>query len=433
MQQLTPKDKFIQKAQVKHGNKYDYSKVIYTGDKDKVEIVCPIHGSFWQRPSSHTSGVGCKHCGPLFVEAASQFVTKAREKHGNKYDYSKVVYVGSKKKVEIICPEHGSFWQTSGDHLAGCGCRTCSGQPRYTTESFIAKAEEVHGLKYEYCKVVYTDNKTKVEIICPEHGSFWQTPSNHINNKQGCPTCGVNGLTMSLSEFKNRAWEVHGFRYDYRKVVYVGSRDKVEIICREHGSFWQRPHDHLNNKQGCPVCAKSTKMTHVSFLEQAQDIWGNMYDYSRVVFDHPEIPILIKCKSHNLAFKQTPYNHLNGAYGCPKCRNDPDRTSTLYIIHCTGNGESFYKVGMTHRTVEYRMRGSRMPYDFTIIYEWKTTAHHGYFMEKGIKTIIASNDRYKYTPLIEFGGSPSECFQELDEVLSYAVPTLSKLGIKLNK
>jgi hypothetical protein len=104
-----------------------------------------------------------------------------------KYDYSKVKFEHVNKHVCIICPEHGEFWQKPGIHLRGYGCPICGGSKRLTNEEFIEKARLVHEDKYDYSKVNYINTSTKVCIICPEHGEFWQTPNSHLFGA-GCPT-----------------------------------------------------------------------------------------------------------------------------------------------------------------------------------------------------------------------------------------------------
>ena len=116
------------------------------------------------------------------------FIKKAKEVHGDKYDYSKVVYKGNRTLVTIVCPIHGEFQQKPSNHLSGNGCPDCSGNKRLTTEDFIKKAREVHGDKYDYSKVKYVNTSTKVCIVCPEHGEFQQTPNDHLGGK-GCPNC----------------------------------------------------------------------------------------------------------------------------------------------------------------------------------------------------------------------------------------------------
>ena len=113
------------------------------------------------------------------------FITKAHEIHGHKYDYSKVEYVDDKTKVCIIDPEYGEFLQKPNDHLKGCGCpkrdvEQNSKNQTLSAKAFLKKARLVHGDKYDYSKVEYVNGSTKVCIISPELGEFWQTPIEHI-------------------------------------------------------------------------------------------------------------------------------------------------------------------------------------------------------------------------------------------------------------
>jgi len=197
MPKKTNKNTFIEKAKKIHGDKYDYSKVEYINDKTKVCIICPEHGEFWQDPHTHLKGSGCKKCYWSNKYTTKAFIEKSKKIHGDKYDYSKVVYNGSLDKVCIICPEHGEFWQLAYVHLKGHGCPHCDKSKKLTTESFIEKAKKIHGDKYDYSKVEYTNNHTKVRIICPEHGEFWQDPRHHLNGC-GCQACNESKLETSM-------------------------------------------------------------------------------------------------------------------------------------------------------------------------------------------------------------------------------------------
>jgi len=188
MKKLTTEE-FIFKARKIHSNKYDYSKVEYINNSTKIVIVCPEHGKYKQRPQNHVDRKqGCPTCGGTKKLDVESFVVKAREIHGDKYDYSKVKYINNKKKVVILCLEHSKFKQTPHDHLTGYGCPLCGGTNKLDIEEFVIKAKEVHGLKYDYSKVRYINNRTKVIIVCSEHGEFSQTPSHHLN-RCGCPSC----------------------------------------------------------------------------------------------------------------------------------------------------------------------------------------------------------------------------------------------------
>ena len=134
---------------------------------------------------------------------------------------------------------------------------------KLTTKEFIEKAVLVHGVKYDYSKIEYINNKTKIIIVCPTHGEFKQQPSNHTGNKQGCPKCSEEWLTsFNLNQrstnidFIEKAKKIHGEKYDYSLVNYVNKNTKIKIICSKHGVFEQRPKHHLV-KCGCPKCLNS--------------------------------------------------------------------------------------------------------------------------------------------------------------------------------
>ncbi len=196
-----------------HGDIYNYSLVKYENSKKKVEIICNIHGSFLQTSNNHLNGYGCKKCGYLSSKLSKQetkeiFILKANKKHNFKYDYSKSVYRGCKIDIEIICGIHGSFLQKPYKHLDGQGCIECgkinSIEKRKTTiENFCKKASIIHNFKYEYNKSVYINSITKIEIMCDTHGSFLQTPHDHLDG-HGCPTCkssrGENKISKYLDE-----------------------------------------------------------------------------------------------------------------------------------------------------------------------------------------------------------------------------------------
>lgn len=200
-----------------------------------------------------------------------QFIEKAKKVHGDKYDYSKVDYVNPKTKVCIICSEHGEFWQKPYNHLNGQGCSKCrygmlSNKYKKTTEQFIEEAKKIHGDKYDYSKVNYNLCQDKVIIICPKHGEFKQRPLSHIQG-QGCPHCynesKIGKYILGNDNFIKKARKVHGDKYDYSRVEYTLTRNKVAMICPIHGEFEQTPEGHLQGK-GCPMCGN-----HLSKAENA--------------------------------------------------------------------------------------------------------------------------------------------------------------------
>ena len=229
-----------------------------------------------------------------------EFIERAREVHGDKYDYSKVEYKSAHTKVCIICPEHGEFWQTPNAHLyLKCGCSKCMKNVKGTTDEFIERSRKIHSNKYDYSKVEYINSKTKVCIICPKHGEFWQKPNGHLNG-QGCPSC--NKITSD--DFIQKATLIHNGKYDYSKVDYKTAKTKVCIICPEHGEFWQAPGSHLSGK-GCPHCLSSkiedtieTKLNemNVNFEKQKTFNWLKSKRNMRLDFYLPEYNIAIECQ-----------------------------------------------------------------------------------------------------------------------------------------
>ena len=253
-------------------------------------------------------------------KTTEQFIEEARQIHGDKYNYSKVEYINAKTKVCIICPIHGEFWQRPNEHLKGCGCPKCGIEKKsYTTEEFIEKARKVHGGKYDYSKVEYTDSKTKVCIICPEHGEFWQTPQSFLEG-HGCQRCTAR-YHFTQEEFINEAKKIYGDKYDLSKTKFINSRTKITFECPIHGKQTVLPHNFLKGK-GCPKCAKKRGASKIimglsKFINLATEIHNNKYYYSKVEYVNSATKVCIICPEHG-EFWQSPNSHLQG-HGCPFC------------------------------------------------------------------------------------------------------------------
>lgn len=203
---MTRKELFISKAIEKHNNIYDYSSVDYINNRTKVKIKCPVHGFFEQTPMKHLTG-GCKKCGVLKTKEKRKksnitFMCEAKQTHGDKYDYSSVKYENAKEKIIIICKTHGEFEQTPDNHIKGNGCPSCSYEKRRDNkESFIAKANLIHNNTYLYDNIVYKGSNELIEIICKNHGVFYQTATSHLQGK-GCNECGNTYKGFSKTTFK---------------------------------------------------------------------------------------------------------------------------------------------------------------------------------------------------------------------------------------
>jgi hypothetical protein len=263
------KQRFILKAQEKYGNKYDYSKVNYVNSCTKVTMICSIHGDFEQRPTYHLLGTGCKPCA-ITQRARSrkssirEFIQKANMIHNYKYDYSKTIYIHNMQHVIIICSIHGEFQQSPHNHLHGNGCKLCgiiktTSIRKSSTNEFIEKANIIHNYNYDYSKTKYIDNHTNIIIICPLHGEFQQWPSSHLRGSK-CNRCTsiiqANNARHTTEEFIKKASTVHSHKYDYSKTIYSACKDKVIIICPNHGPFSQVANYHLSGN-GCSRCGRN--------------------------------------------------------------------------------------------------------------------------------------------------------------------------------
>lgn len=370
-------EEFIARARAAHGDRYDYSRAVYMGSAQKICIKCPAHGVFEQRPNGHLKGKGCYFCGQASkassrIYSQEKFIALAHKMHGNLYNYSLVNYQGSGNKISIICAIHGVFNQDPSSHLMGIGCPKCgflvtAAATRHSQQQFLIKAHEVHGNKYDYSRLEYVDTQRKVTIGCPIHGGFSQKPINHLHG-QGCPACGrvATGRAKRLDQgqFLAKSQAVHGSRYDYSLANYTVNSKKVTIICRKHGPFEQKPAGHMIG-DGCPACGSITQAQH------AGKEWSN---------------------------------RANG------------RRALLYLLRMFAEGEQFYKVGITYRSVKER-------YSFRLLagYQYEVLALHTSQNAAAVwdweQSILETYAHLKYRPKQKFAGD-GECFSSADEILA---------------
>lgn len=186
-----------------------------------------------------------------------EFIEKANNVHNNKYDYSKVKYINTRTKVLIICPIHGEFWQTPNAHLSKQGCPKCatlikSDKLKLSIDEILDRFKLLHENKYTYDFSNYKNVDSIISIKCNKHNYWFKQKVYHHLNGNGCPICN-HGIKYNNEEFIIKAKDIHSETYDYSKVNYVNKNTPVEIICSKHGSFWQKPHDHICGC-GCPKC-----------------------------------------------------------------------------------------------------------------------------------------------------------------------------------
>lgn len=276
------------------------------------------------------NGIGCKPCsrtesGRKRAMTQEEFILRAKEAHGEKYDYSKVEYVNSQKHVTIICPAHGEFSQSANAHIRGQGCRQCSNgssgdRNRLSQEEFLVRLTTL-GTGYGLEKVNYTSMDKPITLVCSDHGPFTARAGNALYRKSGCPKCAreLTGLRSRkpLSYYVEKSRAVHGDRFEYLGIEYQGAAAYLRVLCRDHGEFLQLAQDHIKGV-GCSKCAVEI-YDHPSFINVATRVHGSRYDYSQAIYNKALSKVIICCKDHG-PFTQTPSSHINGQ-GCPRCAN----------------------------------------------------------------------------------------------------------------
>lgn len=371
------------------------------------------------------------------------FVSRSVDKHGDKYDYSRADYIDLRTHVEIVCPIHGSFYQSPVLHLRGSGCHRCSvARQQSCTEVFIEKSRQLFGDRFDYSKVCYVTAKTKVTLVCNKHGTeFNITPNNHFNYEDGgCRECGADTLNRKLAlnptEFIRRAEEIHGC-YDYSLINYKNSKSKVDVICKIHGAFSVSPSNHLKGR-GCPKCgrikrARSKVATaRREFEDKAILVHGDKYDYSLVEYKWADLPVKIICPEHG-EFLQTPNTHLNGC-GCKRCASygyDPEFPSIFYLFNFMVDGKSFtgygitrnYKDRMQHHKRQLCINGISIADSFLFNSD---NGHIPMLLEKEIKAT------FKLSPLSEsvVGFKTESTDTPFEEVLLFCKNFISTRGFK---
>lgn len=422
-------DEFIRKAIEKHGDKYIYSKVTYVNAKTHVIIICKLHGEFKQIPYSHYgNGFGCRKCGRMKLSenmrhSTQDFIRKATEKHGDKFDYSVSDYKGVDSRIKIICKLHGEFSPIAGNHLTGDGgcieCRKikCRSIFSMSTGEFISRAKEIHGDDFDYSKVRYVNYQTKVVIICKIHGEFEQTPGEHL---AGCKCGKCKGIRISLAQrytreqFIEKAIAKHGNVYDYSLVDYVDSQTPVKIICNIHGVFEQTPNSHTGGSKCC-YCSSHRVHELNSLASKFPDIakeWHPTKNLDKSPNDFmpfSEKHVWWKCsKNPTHVWKGSIGNRTNRGRGCSKCASTFSKISLEWLRYIevkysvkiqtalSENGE--YKIPST----QYKADGYCL--ENNTIYEFHGSIWHGdprhvnYDPDKLIHG-VSLQDRYNNTQI----------------------------------
>lgn len=286
---------FESRARAIHGTRYEYG--IYGGSGKKIEIICKLHGRVMQWPAAILKGMGCTKCTNRYTISTQEFIERAREVHGDRYEYG--VYTNTTTNITITCATHGAFDQLPSNHLNGFGCPSCTGNKRLTQEEFEERAKLIHGNRYEYGK--FTSTGKCIDITCQHHGIFAQSASQHLRG-DGCPKCANKHVTQL--EFIEKAHKVHGNIYEYG--TYSKALNKIKIICPVHGPFDQIANDHLNGF-GCPRCTttgySNLQIEWLDYITQKEGI-GILHAYNACEFKIPGIgKVDGYCESTNTVYE----------------------------------------------------------------------------------------------------------------------------------
>jgi very-short-patch-repair endonuclease len=226
-------------------------------------------------------------------------------------------------------------------------------------EDFIRSANDIHGSVYSYNLYEGFNLSNKVEIVCKRHGKFYQNGYKHLSG-QKCPKCNNEEKQLTIQEFVVRATSIHQSKYDYSLVSFSNTRDKIIIICREHGEFKQFVNNHLNKKYGCKKCADSKKSISVDdFLVKANIVHNNKYHYELSGIINNRQKINIFCKKHG-RFEQSILNHLSGN-GCYMCKSS--KGEMIICNYLERNKYNFKREKTFDKCVDNR----KLKFDFFLI------------------------------------------------------------------
>ena len=197
------------------------------------------------------------------TKTTEEFIKESKLKHGDRFDYSRVIYINNKSKISIGCKKHGFFEQRASSHLSGNGCHQClkenrnpyRGKEKIFEQNFKELGRKIHNGKYDYSMSNYERNNKKMSIICPHHGIFFQTAYEHTVRKHGCPKC--VGKFKTNDEFIKSCRQIHNNKYDYRFCEYKNYNSVIRIICPKHGEFSQKARYHISGS-GCFSCRESS-------------------------------------------------------------------------------------------------------------------------------------------------------------------------------
>ena len=292
---------YIERLHTIHNHEYDYTLLPTTlSTSTRIDVVCKVHGIFTPTLNAHLCGTKCPQCNWDNKKKHTQerLIEQATLIHNGAYDYSKVVYTDRAMPVTIICKRHGEFKMRLWSHVYGPDkCPLCGSGKKRTTEDFITLAREVHGDRYDYSQSVYTKAKTKVTIICRDHGAFEQTPDSHcLTTRQGCPKCkassGERAVYKALIDLN-----VHNFTCEKQFDDLVAPDTKLPL----RYDFWVPSHNLLIEFDGhahfeeVNFSGKLTKtvmeqrLMRTQYLDSIKNDYAKLHGYTLLRIHHSDL------------------------------------------------------------------------------------------------------------------------------------------------
>lgn len=394
-------DRFLSRARDFHGERFLYDRSSWIDFDHHVKIFCSAHGWFKQIAKNHTRPAslgGCAECNKL--DGFLSFVSKAKAKHGDRFEYSMDASSSSNRYIKVYCARHGWFSQAPSDHLRHSGCFSCATEnkeAKLKTEDVLNDFRATHGDSYSYEKVVYRGASVPVTITCKIHGDFSLLPGGHKLG-YGCKRCSKRHR-WTTEEFIANSRAVHGDKFTYDRTCYKQALAPIVVTCRTHGDFNTQPARHVTRKDGCPKCNPKRWKGRDRFIQEARDRFGDKYDYSHVVYVNSRSPVKIICPHHGM-FEQLPPWHLNNSVGCPSCSYSVSNKEIAWLdsinLPSTAKRQAKVLLGSRRRNVDAFDPATNTVYEFWG--DW-WHGHPDYFPPKAIHPIakVAYADLYRKT------------------------------------
>lgn len=471
---------FIERANKKHGNHYDYSRVKYINSKTDVEIGCRIHKNyfFWQAPSNHLQGKGCDECGGSKPKTFEEFKLEASQLHGGYYAYYEDSFKNMRAKTLIYCPVHGDFSQHPYVHLKPSGCKKCADDFRAENsrderfDNFKGRLSEKFSNTISCVESRFINYDTNADFVCKEHNTFTATPRNVINSKYGCSECFKDARKRNTSYFDNdeklKSWiedqkseNTNLAAYNFRIIEWAENRALLNGWCgndkHESYDFVLTRYGNTNKLKKCRNCIIADRSIsvsetyknkrvdyHAKWEADVIELHGDIFDLSKVKYVNQKTNIIVGCQIHDF-FTTTPDLLLNG--GCRKCADEgllglysekffekhPEKKheqGEIYYLKLSIGNLAFYKVGITKNQTKSRhsMLNSCNELKWQVMVTGRSSMYKVWSLEQKIQ--MEHGDFFRLDiPLSDFEIrrirlGPSECFREelpktyLNEILN---------------